>query len=250
MPFVPDTATADAPPRRSGFVPDAAPAPPPAPAVPLGKLGAAAVPGGADSEWAAGRAPEQVADRQRQEAAARNPIRDKVVGAVEGALDIVAKITGGGVGGMAGLLSTPFTGGSAEKNMEVGAQRGVGVVRDIYRQTRLTSGGEPETEFGRTLTEGADKVLQALPAVGTGPRGTLVSPMPEGAVSTAARAPSSTARSSARSHGPSASQCWRGASSPRDAGTSSAVRGGSRPGSPSRSTTRRSGGRRSPTPTA
>jgi len=196
MPFVPDTAPEAASAPRGRFVPDAprpAPAPPPAPAVPIGQLGAAAVPG-MDPEWVAGRAPEQVADRQRQEAAARNPIRDKVVGAVEGALDIVAKITGGGIGGMAGLLATPVTGGSAEKNMEAGAQRGVGVVRDIYRQTRLTSGGEPETEFGRTLTEGADKVLQALPAVGTGPRGTLVNPMPEGAVGTAVRAARDTGR--------------------------------------------------------
>lgn len=191
MPFVPDSTEAAAPRRR--FVPDAPPAPPPAPAVPLGQLGAAAVPG-VDPEWAAGRAPEQVADRQRQEAAARNPIRDKVVGAVEGALDIVAKLVGGGAGGMAGLLATPVTGGSAEKNMEAGAQRGVGVVRDIYRQTRLTSGGEPETQFGRQITEGADTVLQALPAVGTGPRGTLVNPMPERAVGTAVRAAGDTAR--------------------------------------------------------
>ncbi len=191
MPFVPDSTEAAAPRRR--FVPDAPPAPPPAPAVPLGKLGAAAVPG-VDPEWAAGRAPEQVADRQRQEAAARNPIRDKVVGAVEGALEIVAKLVGGGAGGMAGLLATPVTGGSAEKNMEAGAQRGVGVVRDIYRQTRLTSGGEPETQFGRQITEGADTVLQALPAVGTGPRGTLVNPMPERAVGTAVRAAGDTAR--------------------------------------------------------
>lgn len=191
MPFVPDSTEAAAPRRR--FVPDAPPAPPPAPAVPLGKLGAAAVPG-VDPEWAAGRAPEQVADRQRQEAAARNPIRDKVVGAVEGALDIVAKLVGGGAGGMAGLLATPVTGGSAEKNMEAGAQRGVGVVRDIYRQTRLTSGGEPETQFGRQITEGADTVLQSLPAVGTGPRGTLVNPMPERAVGTAVRAAGDTAR--------------------------------------------------------
>ncbi len=191
MPFVPDTAPTDAPPRRGGFVPDAPPAPP---AVPLGKLGAAAVPGGADPEWAAGRAPEQVADRQRQEAAARSPIRDKVVGAVEGALDIVAKLVGGGAGGIAGVLSTPFTGGEAGKNMEAGAQKGVGVVRDIYRQTRLTSGGEPETQFGRQVTESADALLQSLPAVGTGPRGTLVSPMPEGAVSTAVRAGRDVAR--------------------------------------------------------
>ena len=71
--------------------------------------------------------------------------------------------------------------------MVEGAQRGVGVVRDIYRQTGITNGQEPQTEFGRTVTESADRVLQALPAVGTGPRGTLVSPMPEGAVSTAVR---------------------------------------------------------------
>ena len=47
---------------------------------------------------AAGPRAGVVADRQRQEAAARNPIRDKVVAPVEGALDIVAKITGGGIG--------------------------------------------------------------------------------------------------------------------------------------------------------
>ena len=186
MPFVPDTAAADAPPRR-GFVPDA---PAPAPAVPLGKLGAAAVPG-ADREWAAGRAPEQVAERQRQEAAARNPIRDKVVGAVEGALDIAAKIVGGGVGGVAGVLSTPLAGGSASENMEAGARRGVGVVRDIYRQTRLTSGEEPQTEFGRTVTEGFDTAAANLPPV-MGVHGTLETPAGAGAA--ARRAIGDTAR--------------------------------------------------------
>lgn len=190
MPFVPDTATTDAPPRRGGFVPDAPSAPPPAPAVPLGKLGAAAVPG-TDPEWAAGRAPEQVAERQRRDAAARNPIRDKVVGAVEGALDIVAKIVGGGVGGVAGVLSTPLAGGSASENMEAGARRGVGVVRDIYRQTQLTSGGEPETEFGRTVTEGFDTAAANLPPV-MGVHGTLETPA--GASVAARRAIGDTAR--------------------------------------------------------
>ena len=101
----------------------------------------------------------------------------------------MAKVVGGGVGGIGGLWYGVLTGEgkNAPEKMVEGAQRGVGVVRDIYRQTHLTSGGEPETEFGRTLTEAADRVLQALPAVGTGPRGTLVSPMPEGAVSTAVR---------------------------------------------------------------
>ncbi len=188
MPFVPDTAPTDAPPRRGGFVPDAPPPAAPAPAVPLGQMGAAAVPG-TDPEWAAGRAPEQVAERQRREAAARNPIRDKVVGAVEGALDIVAKITGGGAGGIGGLWYGVLTGEgkNAPEKMVEGAQRGVGVVRDIYRQTRLTSGGEPETKFGRTLTGLVDRAAEVFPSVGTGPRGTLVSPMPEGAVSTAVR---------------------------------------------------------------
>ncbi len=190
MPFVPDTAPTDAPPRRGGFVPDAPSAPPPAPAVPLGKLGAAAVPG-ADREWAAGRAPEQVAERQRQEAAARNPIRDKVVGAVEGALDIAAKIVGGGVGGVAGVLSTPLAGGSASENMEAGARRGVGVVRDIYRQTHLTSGEEPQTEFGRTVTEGFDTAAANLPPV-MGVHGTLETPAGAGAA--ARRAIGDTAR--------------------------------------------------------
>ncbi len=189
MPFVPDTAPTDAPPRRGGFVPDAPPpaAPEPLPARVPGTSIGLGIPG-VDPEWAAGRAPEQVASRQRRDAAERNPIRDGVVGLVEGALDIVAKVVGGGIGGIGGMWYGVATGQKPDEMMAEGAQRGVGVVRDIYRQTRLTSGGEPETEFGRTLTEGADRVLQALPAVGTGPRGTLVSPMPEGAVSTAVRA--------------------------------------------------------------
>lgn len=190
MPFVPDTAPEAASAPRGRFVPDAPPpaAPEPLPARVPGTSIGLGIPG-VDPEWAAGRAPEQVASRQRQEAAARNPIRDGVVGLVEGALDTVAKVVGGGVGGIGGLWYGVLTGEgkNAPEKMVEGAQRGVGVVRDIYRQTRLTSGGEPETEFGRTLTEAADRVLQALPAVGTGPRGTLVSPMPEGAVSTAVR---------------------------------------------------------------
>ena len=112
MPFVPDTAPEAASAPRGRFVPDAprpAPAPPPAPAVPIGQLGAAAVPG-MDPEWAAGRAPEQVANRQRQEAAARNPIRDMAVGVVEGALDVAAKIVGGTVGGVGGLWYGVLTG--------------------------------------------------------------------------------------------------------------------------------------------
>jgi len=192
MPFVPDTAPEAASAPRGRFVPDAprpAPAPPPAPAVPIGQLGAAAVPG-MDPEWAAGRAPEQVANRQRQEAAARNPIRDMAVGVVEGALDVAAKIVGGTVGGVGGLWYGVLTGEgkNAPEKMVEGAQRGVGVVRDIYRQTRLTSGGEPETETGRALSGLVDKAAEVFPSVGTGPRGTLVNPMPEGAVGTAVRA--------------------------------------------------------------
>lgn len=191
MPFVPDTATTDAPPRRGGFVPDAPPpaAPEPLPARVPGTSIGLGIPG-VDPEWAAGRAPEQVASRQRQEAAARSPIRDKVVGAVEGALDIAAKVVGGGVGGIGGLWYGVLTGEgkNAPEKMVEGAQRGVGVVRDIYRQTRLTSGGEPETEFGRTLTGLVDRAAEVFPSVGTGPRGTLVNPMPEGAVGNAVRA--------------------------------------------------------------
>ena len=190
MPFVPDTAPEAASAPRGRFVPDAPPpaAPEPLPARVPGTSIGLGIPG-VDPEWAAGRAPEQVASRQRQEAAARSPIRDKVVGAVEGALDIVAKVVGGGVGGIGGLWYGVLTGEgkNAPEKMVEGAQRGVGVVRDIYRQTGITNGQEPQTEFGRTVTESADRVLQALPAVGTGPRGTLVSPMPEGAVSTAVR---------------------------------------------------------------
>ena len=191
MPFVPDTAPEAASAPRGRFVPDAPPpaAPEPLPARVPGTSIGLGIPG-VDPEWAAGRAPEQVASRQRQEAAARSPIRDKVVGAVEGALDIVAKVVGGGVGGIGGLWYGVLTGegkNNAPEKMVEGAQRGVGVVRDIYRQTHLTSGGEPETEFGRTLTELVDRAAEVFPSVGTGPRGTLVSPMPEGAVSTAVR---------------------------------------------------------------
>lgn len=195
MPFVPDnTATADAPPRRGGFVPDAAPPAPaaaPAPAVPLGQLGAAAVPGGADAQWQAGQSPEQIAARQRRDFAARNPVTDKVVGAVEAALDIAAKVVGGGVGGIAGILSTPVAGGSAGENMEAGARRGVGIVRDIYRQTRLTSGGDPETEFGQKATETFDTAMTNLPPV-AGVHGTLQTP--SGGVAAARRAVGDTAR--------------------------------------------------------
>ena len=190
MPFVPDTAPEAASAPRGRFVPDAPPpaAPEPLPARVPGTSIGLGIPG-VDPEWAAGRAPEQVASRQRQEAAARSPIRDKVVGAVEGALDIVAKVVGGGVGGIGGLWYGVLTGEgkNAPEKMVEGAQRGVGVVRDIYRQTRLTSGGEPETKFGRTLTGLVDRAAEVFPSVGTGPRGTLVNPMPEGAVSTAVR---------------------------------------------------------------
>jgi len=192
MPFVPDTAPEAASAPRGRFVPDAPPpaAPEPLPARVPGTSIGLGIPG-VDPEWAAGRAPEQVASRQRQEAAARSPIRDKVVGAVEGALDIVAKVVGGGVGGIGGLWYGVLTGegkNNAPEKMVEGAQRGVGVVRDIYRQTRLTSGGEPETEFGRTLTGLVDRAAEVFPSVGTGPRGTLVNPMPEGAVGNAVRA--------------------------------------------------------------
>ena len=83
MPFVPDTAPEAASAPRGRFVPDAPPpaAPEPLPARVPGTSIGLGIPG-VDPEWAAGRAPEQVASRQRQEAAARNPIRDKVVGAV------------------------------------------------------------------------------------------------------------------------------------------------------------------------
>lgn len=178
MPFVPDTAPTDAPPRRGGFVPDAPPPVASAPAVPIGQLGAAAVPGGTDPEWAAGRAPEQVAERQRRDAAARNPIRDMAVGVVESALDTVAKLVGGGVGGIGGAWYGVLTGQDPNLTMPEGARRGVGVVRDIYRQTRITNGQEPQTEAGHDLSDLADSGLKAWPAIGSGPRGTMVSPMP------------------------------------------------------------------------
>ena len=201
MPFVPDTATSDAPARRGGFVPDAPPAPPPppAPAVPLGKLGAAAVPGGRPEGEVSPAPREDLAEYVRLERAAdenarRNPIRDKVVGAVEGALDIVAKLVGGGAGGIAGLYGGILTGQNPGESMSAGAQKGVGVVRDIYRQTRLTSGGEPETRFGRDMSGLVDEAAKVFPAIGTGPRGTLVNLMPERAVGTAVRAGRDTAR--------------------------------------------------------
>ncbi len=197
MPFVPDSTEAAAPRRR--FVPDAPPAPPPAPAVPLGKLGAAAVPGGRPEGEVSPAPREDLAEYVRLERAAdenarRNPIRDKVVGAVEGALDIVAKLVGGGVGSIAGVWGGILTGQNAENSMVAGGQRGVAIVRDIYRQTRLTSGGEPETRFGRDLTGLVDEAAKVFPAIGTGPRGTLVNPMPERAVGTAVRAAGDTAR--------------------------------------------------------
>ena len=109
--------------------------------------------------------------------AARSPIRDRVVGAVEGALDIVAKVVGGGVGGIGGLWY-----GRADRKAKTthlkrwlkGAQLGVGVVRDIYRQTRITNGRRAETEAVRIYWDLVDSGLKALP-FGGGPRGTLVS---------------------------------------------------------------------------
>ena len=108
MPFVPDTAPEAASAPRGRFVPDA---PPPAAPEPL----PARVPGiDYRHPWCrpGGRRPRAGASglRQRQEAAARSPIRDKVVGAVEGALDIVAKVVGGGVGGIGGLWYGVLTG--------------------------------------------------------------------------------------------------------------------------------------------
>lgn len=198
-----DGAVADAPaPQDNGpwsRYGGATPAPAPAPAVPLGQLGAAAVPGGRPEGEVSPAPREDLAEYVRLERAAdenarRNPIRDGVVGLVEGALDIVAKLVGGGAGGIAGLYGGILTGQNPGESMSAGAQKGVGVVRDIYRQTRLTSGDEPETRFGRDLTGLVDEAAKVFPAIGTGPRGTLVSSMPEGAVSTAVRAGRDVAR--------------------------------------------------------
>lgn len=198
-----DGAVADAPaPQDNGpwsRYGGATPAPAPAPAVPLGQLGAAAVPGGRPEGEVSPAPREDLAEYVRLERAAdenarRNPIRDKVVGAVEGALDIVAKLVGGGAGGIAGLYGGILTGQNPGESMSAGAQKGVGVVRDIYRQTRLTSGGEPETRFGRDMSGLVDEAAKVFPAIGTGPRGTLVNLMPERAVGTAVRAGRDTAR--------------------------------------------------------
>jgi hypothetical protein len=119
---------------------------------------------GVDPQWAAGQAPAQVQAEQRRRVAAANPVRDKVVGAVEGALDIFAKVAGGTVGGLIGLTGAAG-GGPGEAGMQVGAEKGIGLVRDIYQATGITTGPEPQTEFGRTLTEGFDQAAQNAPPV-------------------------------------------------------------------------------------
>lgn len=172
MPFVPDTIDEA---KTGRFVPDA-------PAAPSGppRLGAAAVP---TAEEAAGlpyrpqaASPEAVAAAQRRERAARNPIRDTAVGAVEAALDIAAKVVGGGLGGALGFLGGTFE-GAGEKGMAAGAERGVAAMRDVF--------GTPETETGVGLSEKFDTLMQSLPAA-AGVHGTLQTPAGAGAAATRA----------------------------------------------------------------
>lgn len=165
------------PPLPEGFVADGAT--PAAPAAGgLQRTGAAAIPTAAEAAGGAYVPPQPteaaIAAGQRQQRAAQNPVREKVVGAVEAGLDILSKVVGGGVGGLVGVTGL-LGGGVGEKGMEAGAQKGVGLVRDVYRQTGITDGGGPQTEFGQQLTEGFDQGMANLPPI-AGVRGTLAAP--------------------------------------------------------------------------
>ena len=168
MPFVPDTAPEAASAPRGRFVPDAPPpaAPEPLPARVPGTSIGLGIPGvdlsgppaarRSKSPTGSGRKPPRATrsatrwwapSRARSTSWRRSPVAASVAWPA---------------------CSPPFvTGGSAEK-MEEGAQRGVGVVRDIYRQTGITNGQEPQTEFGRTVTEGFDTAMAVLPLGGRG----------------------------------------------------------------------------------
>lgn len=173
-PIVDEKRAAAAAPWESAPPVDQAPAPAAGLQGPLKQLGAAAVPG-VDPQWAAGQAPAQIAATQREARAKANPVRDKVVGAVEGALDVLAKVVGGTAGGTVGLLASPLTGKTAEQGMQSGAETGVGLVRDVYRQLQITDGSEPQTETGQAITGGFDTLMENAPPI-VGVHGTLAGP--------------------------------------------------------------------------
>lgn len=115
-------------------------------------------------------------DQRRARVAQENPIAEKVLGAVEGVLDIVAKIGGGSVGGLLGLASAPFRAGPADQNMAEGAQAGVDLVRKGYGLAGLPAAQGATTQTGAALSEGFDKAMEGLPPV-AGVFGTLAAPV-------------------------------------------------------------------------
>lgn len=131
---------------------------------------------GVDPEWAAGRSPAQLERQRRAQVAEQNPIAERVVGAVEGALDIAAKLVGGGLGGMLGLAGAPLKAGPADQNMAEGAQAGVDIVRKGYGLAGLRVADGPQTQTGEAISGGFDKVMEGLPPV-AGVFGTLAAPV-------------------------------------------------------------------------
>lgn len=130
---------------------------------------------GVDPQWAAGQAPAQIEERRRAQVTQQNPIAEKVLGAIEGAFDIVAKVGGGVGGGLLGLASAPFRPGPAGENMAAGAQAGVAVVRRAYGLAGLPASQGATTQTGAALSEGFDAAIEDMPPV-AGVFGTLMAP--------------------------------------------------------------------------
>lgn len=116
-----------------------------------------------------------VQERAASRMAAENPVTEKVLGAVEGALDLVAKLGGGIIGGLGGAYSAPFRGQSMEQGFAEGGAAGVGVAQQGLGLLGLGSGAGPRTETGQAIAEGTDRLLQNLPAAG-GVYGTVAGP--------------------------------------------------------------------------
>lgn len=146
-----------------------------APEVALTRVSRAEIPG-VDPQWAAGQAPAHIEERRRAQVAQQNPVAEKVLGAIEGALDIVAKVGGGSVGGLLGLASAPFRPGPADRNMAEGAQAGVDLVRKGYGLAGLPAAQGATTQTGAALSEGFDAAMEGLPPV-AGVFGTLAAPV-------------------------------------------------------------------------
>jgi hypothetical protein len=172
MPALPPGFEID-PPPPPGFEPDSQIAPR-QPVAGLRPPARAEIPG-VDPQWAAGQAPAQLEVQRRAQVARDNPISERVVGAVEGALDIIAKLGGGSIGGMLGLAAAPFSDATAEQSMATGAQRGVEAVRGAYGLAGLNVADGPQTATGDMLSGGFDKAMEALPPV-VGTFGTLAGP--------------------------------------------------------------------------